>query len=157
MTRKDSVKKSTRSQKIWAVRFYLVGYLTFVLTLLAPISPTENPTLKLDKAKAEEIKAVENPKELAFRLAEEVYGWDRTEQKCLGVMWGKESAWNYQAKSPTHDYGIPQRHMSHNSAEEIAKFLDNPATQIEWGLNYIRVRYDSPCKAWQFWQSKRWY
>lgn len=155
MIRKNSVKGSTRSRKIWAVRFYLVGYLTLVLTLLAPISPIQNPPV--DEAKAQELLASQNPKEWAYRLAKEQYGWGKTEQKCLGAMWGKESAWNHQAGSPTHDYGIPQRHMSHNTAEQIANFLDNPATQIEWGLNYIKVRYDSPCKAWQFWQSKRWY
>jgi hypothetical protein len=157
MNRKKSVRSYTKSQKVWAVRFYLVAYFAFVLTLLAPISPTQNPYHKLDEAKAEQIRTMETPKETAFRIAETKYGWGRTEQKCLGVMWGKESAWRYKAKSPTHDYGIPQRHMSHNTQEEIDRFLENPTGQIEWGLNYIRVRYDSPCKAWEFWQKRKWY
>ena len=33
----------------------------------------------------------------------------------------------------------------------------NPATQIEWGLAYIRQSYGSPCGAWSAWQSKGWY
>jgi hypothetical protein len=157
MNRKKDARGYTRSQKIWAVRFYLVGYFAFVLTLLAPISPTQNPTLKLDKARAEEVQEIRNPKALAFQIASKDYGWDKNQHKCLGILWGKESAWNYQAKSATQDYGIPQRHMRHNTQEEIDRFLDNPTNQIEWGLNYIKARYDSPCKAWEFWQIKRWY
>lgn len=72
-------------------------------------------------------------------------------------MWGKESAWDYTAISPTDDYGIPQRHMRHNTPKQIDAFLENPQTQIDWGLNYIKERYGSPCEAWSFWQKNRWY
>jgi hypothetical protein len=34
---------------------------------------------------------------------------------------------------------------------------DNPATQIRWGLGYIRDRYGSPDNAWRFWQTHHWY
>ncbi|WP_159072232.1 hypothetical protein [Streptomyces sp. CMB-StM0423] len=35
----------------------------------------------------------------------------------------------------------------------------NPATQIKWGLGYIKGRYGSPASAWSFWnrQSPHWY
>lgn len=164
MNRKNNANGSTRRKQKWAVRFYLVGYLTFVATFLAPINPTQNPDLKAVRAQAQKLelkaqllKATENPKEMAFRIAKTDYGWGKTEHKCLGVMWGKESAWNHKAKSPTHDYGIPQRHMRNNTPKERAKFLENPLTQIEWGLNYIKVRYGSPCEAWKVWQVRRWY
>lgn len=97
------------------------------------------------------------PKEYASEIAFVEYGWDKTEQKCLRGMWGKESAWDYTAISPTDDYGIPQRHMRHNTQEQINAFLENPQTQINWGLNYIKERYGSPCEAWAFWQKNRWY
>jgi hypothetical protein len=97
------------------------------------------------------------PKEYAYEIAFSEYDWGKAEQKCLGMMWGKESAWDYTAISPTDDYGIPQRHMRHNTKEQIDAFMQNPQTQIAWGLNYIKKRYSSPCGAWRFWQENRWY
>lgn len=97
------------------------------------------------------------PKEYAYDLAFSKYGWGKSEQKCLGMMWGKESAWDYTAVSPSDDYGIPQRHMRNDTQEEIDAFMQDPQTQIEWGLNYIEKRYSSPCGAWRFWQENRWY
>jgi hypothetical protein len=98
-----------------------------------------------------------SPKDFARKIAFDQYKWGTVEQKCLGSLWGKESAWDYTAKSPTHDYGIPQRHMRANTERQINNFMKNYETQINWGLNYIKVRYDSPCNAWKFWQVKRWY
>lgn len=86
------------------------------------------------------------------------FGWTSTKEwKCLNWMWGKESAWNYKAASPTKDHGIPQRHMSKNSKAEIHAFQTDPVAQINWGLNYIKTRYGSPCKAKAFWELNRWY
>jgi hypothetical protein len=36
---------------------------------------------------------------------------------------------------------------------------ENPATQIKWGLEYIKSSYGSPCNAWSSWQSRspHWY
>jgi hypothetical protein len=34
---------------------------------------------------------------------------------------------------------------------------DNPATQIKWGLDYIKGRYDTPCGGWTFFQNNGWY
>jgi len=33
----------------------------------------------------------------------------------------------------------------------------NPATQIKWGLNYIKSRYSTPCGAWQHFLDTGWY
>jgi len=86
------------------------------------------------------------------------FGWiSAKEWGCLNWMWGKESAWNYKASSPTKDHGIPQRHMSKNSKAEIHAFQTDPVAQINWGLKYIQSRYGSPCKAKAFWEINRWY
>jgi hypothetical protein len=92
------------------------------------------------------------PKEFARYLV--VKRWDKKQFTCLAQLWGKESAWNHKAKSATHDYGIPQRHMSHNTKDQIADFLENPRAQIKWGLNYIEHRYDTPCGALKSWLSR---
>ena len=121
---------------------------------LIAISPAKAQAPLFDKAM--HLKALP-PKEVARSLAVNQHDWNQEQFKCLGKLWGKESAWNYKAKSPTQDYGIPQRHMSHNSQQEIAKFLSDPVTQITWGLNYIKVRYGSPCEALKFHNERNWY
>ena len=81
------------------------------------------------------------------------------EWKCLEKLWTRESNWNHRSVSPTDDYGIPQRHMRHNTAKERRAFLKDPIAQVRWGLAYIEHRYEgSPCKAWEHSQQKGgWY
>lgn len=110
---------------------------------------TATPTSSIQVTEAMKVKTLP-PKEYAAYKSTKVYKWGTAQQKCLRALWGKESAWNYQAKSPTKDYGIPQRHMSHNTAAEIKDFLRHPHPQIDWGLRYIENRYGSPCVAWNF-------
>jgi hypothetical protein len=66
----------------------------------------------------------------------------------------KESKWQSRAESPTHDYGIPQRHMGHNTREEQLQFLRDERYQIRWGLAYIANRYQTPCNALAVWMSR---
>ena len=42
------------------------------------------------------------PREYASILVD-----DKKQMKCLGLLWGKESAWNHLAQNGSH-YGIPQ-------------------------------------------------
>ncbi len=81
----------------------------------------------------------------------------KDQYQCVRKLWYKESRWNPQAISRTHDYGIPQRHMKGKSREAKERFLANPYSQILWGLGYIEHRYGSPCKAWAHSQRKGWY
>jgi len=145
-------------------RMMLVGLWATALTmaLMAASTPSyteETPVLEeATKSRVNQgFIAPINPKSYAHQIAEAEFGWDTPEHKCLNALWGKESAWDYQAKSPTYDYGIPQRHMKTSTKKQIDNFMKNPFQQIEWGLNYIKVRYGSPCNAWSFWQENRWY
>lgn len=94
------------------------------------------------------------PKAFAQLLIQDRFEQPEQQYRCLAQLWGKESAWNYKAKSKSHDYGIPQRHMKNNTQAEIADFMQHPHIQIKWGLNYIEHRYDTPCKALQSWLSR---
>jgi resuscitation-promoting factor RpfB len=38
-----------------------------------------------------------------------------------------------------------------------ADWRTNPATQIRWGLGYIKGRYGDPCTAWGHFQRYNWY
>lgn len=155
MNRKQKGSKAPQNgKKIKRLKFYLGGYLTALITLATPLTGVH--TASTEDAKAQVMK-MSDPKQYARNLAEEQYNWDKEQHKCLGVLWGKESAWNFQAESPTQDYGIPQRHMRKNTQKEIDAFMQNPQTQIKWGLNYIEKRYGSPCEAWEFWSVNRWY
>lgn len=35
--------------------------------------------------------------------------------------------------------------------------LGDVTCQIKWGLSYIKSRYGTPSKAWEFWQEHHWY
>jgi len=67
---------------------------------------------------------------------------DKKQMKCLGLLYGKESAWNPEAVNGSH-YGIPQ-------GRSIYLRDALPEQQIMWGLKYIDIRYGSPCAAWSF-------
>jgi len=91
------------------------------------------------------------------KYAIQEYGWNDEQFECLEALWNRESNWRWQAKSPTSDYGIPQRHMRKNSKDEIKDFLSDPLEQISWGLSYIEHRYGNPCSAKKHSDSKGWY
>lgn len=136
----------------------LVGLLgaTLVTALMASYAPSQGQEMTSEPVKLQEI-LPPDPKTYAQQTALTRFNWGLDEQKCLGALWGKESAWDYTAESPTHDYGIPQRHMRHNTQRQIDNFMKSYTIQIDWGLNYIFTRYGSPCNAWESWQVKRWY
>jgi len=77
---------------------------------------------------------------------------------CLKDMWDRESGWRYDAENPASGaYGIPQALPGSKMASAGADWQTNPATQIRWGLGYIKDIYGDPCKAWAFWQVNHYY
>ncbi|MEK9519145.1 transglycosylase SLT domain-containing protein [Streptomyces sp. NPDC087908] len=78
--------------------------------------------------------------------------------QCFSNIVDHESTWNYKATNPgSGAYGLVQALPGNKMASAGADWQTNPATQIKWGLNYMNSRYGSPCGAWSFWQSHRWY
>lgn len=85
-------------------------------------------------------------------------GYALSQMPCLDKMWTRESNWRTTAENPSsHSYGIPQALPATKMATFGSDYRTNPATQIKWGLNYIKTRYGSPCQAWTFWQAHNWY
>ncbi|MFD6934638.1 C40 family peptidase [Streptomyces goshikiensis] len=89
-------------------------------------------------------------------------GWTGKEWDALYQLWKNESEWDETADNPTSDaYGIPQSLPGSKMASKGKDWRTNPATQIEWGLDYIAGRpdYGKPSKAWELWQkrSPHWY
>ena len=84
--------------------------------------------------------------------------------KCLSILYGKESAWNWKAVGNLNGkqrvYGIPQ------GKSEFLRTA-NPYQQIDWGLRYIGNRYGyvrtiegmqpDTCAALNHWKRKSWH
>ncbi|MBO0776915.1 MAG: lytic transglycosylase domain-containing protein [Actinobacteria bacterium] len=86
------------------------------------------------------------------------FGFDpKTQFSCLDSIWTRESGWNYQAENASGAYGIPQALPGSKMASAGADWQTNPATQIKWGLGYIKSTYGTPCDAWAFWQAHGYY
>lgn len=86
------------------------------------------------------------------------YGWGTAQFRCLGPMWGRESAWNEKAHNSNGGaHGIPQAQPGSKMASAGPNWQTNPVTQIKWGLGYIKSVYGTPCRAWGFWQNHHWY
>ena len=78
----------------------------------------------------------------------------------LTRLWEGESGWRWNAENPSSGaYGIPQALPAEKMASAGEDWRSNPATQIDWGLQYIKDTYGSPSAALEFWNSNdpHWY
>ncbi len=86
------------------------------------------------------------------------FGFGQDQFSCLDSIYNNESGWDPHADNPTSSaYGIPQALPGSKMASAGPNWANDPATQIKWGLGYIKDRYGSPCSAWSFKQSNGWY
>ncbi len=98
-----------------------------------------------------------DPREIARAMLGQ-YGWSEYEFSCLDSLWVGESDWNPYATNPTSGaYGIPQSLPAEKMASAGPDWRTNPMTQIEWGLDYIRLSYGTPCSANAFKLANGWY
>ena len=68
----------------------------------------------------------------------------------LVLLWNQESGWRYNAKNPySGAYGIPQSLPANKMSSAGKDWLTNGATQVRWGLGYIKALYGSPQAAWK--------
>ena len=97
-----------------------------------------------------------NPQQIASGMLGS-YGWSSSEFGCLVSLWNLESGWNVYASNPSGAYGIPQALPGSKMASAGPDWQSNAATQIRWGLGYIKSLYGSPCGAWSHEQASGWY
>ena len=99
-----------------------------------------------------------DPKGIALQMVLD-QGWGEDQfSGCLEPLWEKESNWNPSAQNPSSGaYGIPQSLPGSKMATHGSDWQTNPATQIAWGIDYIKGRYGTPCDAWAHSQSVGWY
>ena len=87
-------------------------------------------------------------KKVAKSILLNEYGFSEKEYKCLNSLWTKESHWNYKARnSRSGAHGIAQALPATKMNVVSTDWRTNPVTQIRWGLRYISIRYETPCKA----------
>jgi len=97
-----------------------------------------------------------SPQQIAMAMLGS-YGWSSSEFSCLNALWSRESGWNPTAANASGAYGIPQALPGSKMASAGADWQTNPATQIRWGLGYIKGLYGSPCGAWSHSEATGWY
>jgi hypothetical protein len=98
-----------------------------------------------------------DPRDIAVLMMAD-YGWGSDQFSCLDSLYVSESDWDHTATNPySGAYGIPQSLPAEKMASAGSDWRTNPATQIEWGLDYIRSSYGTPCSAWSFKQANNWY
>jgi hypothetical protein len=86
------------------------------------------------------------------------FGWSASEFACLDPLWAQESGWSTTADNAgTGAYGIPQALPGAKMASAGPDWQTDAATQIKWGLGYIKDTYGSPCAAWDHEQDTGWY
>ena len=72
-----------------------------------------------------------------------------SQYQCFHKLITKESNWRVNAVNGSH-YGLGQmRNVKY-------KTLDG-YKQVDWTLRYIKARYQTPCKAWEFHKVKGYY
>jgi hypothetical protein len=98
------------------------------------------------------------PRQKAWRMLRRK-GWSPDYQfPYLDKLWERESGWNVHAENPySGAYGIPQAVPGSKMASAGPNWQTSAKTQIRWGLDYIRGRYNSPRRAWLHEEADGWY
>ncbi|MBO8188399.1 transglycosylase SLT domain-containing protein [Streptomyces spirodelae] len=105
------------------------------------------------EAAAEQSAPSGSPQQIARKLI-----GDAQQFQCFSNIVEHESGWNVTAQNPSSGaYGLVQALPGSKMASAGADWRTNPATQIKWGLEYMKSTYGGPCGAWSFWQSHQSY
>jgi hypothetical protein len=128
------------------------------LSSSATVSASAMSLVSSVSASVELARTPKGAREVTKELMDEKYGWGNKQYACLDDLWIKESNWNYRASNKrTGAHGIPQALPATKMESAGTDWRTNPVTQISWGLRYIEVRYDTPCKAWAKFKRSNWY
>lgn len=124
----------------------------------ATVSASSMSLVSSASASVELARTPDGAREVAKVLMEDKYGWGDGQYECLDSLWTKESHWNYKASNRRSGaHGIPQALPATKMEVIGTDWRTNPVTQISWGLRYIDIRYDTPCKAWAKFKRSKYY
>jgi hypothetical protein len=99
-----------------------------------------------------------DPRDIAKQILKNKYDYGNDQYQCFNDIIIRESNWDIDATNPSSGaYGIPQSLPASKMSSAGDDWRTNPATQITWGIEYMKDRYGSPCSAWGFKSSHGWY
>jgi hypothetical protein len=136
----------------------LYGSISLASTSVGAVFSSDLALVSSISASVEMARTPEGAKEVAEIILTEEYGFGESQFECLDSLWTKESHWNYKAhnyRSGAH--GIAQALPAEKMSVVGTDWRTNPVTQIRWGIRYITMRYDTPCKAWSHFKSRNYY
>ena len=101
--------------------------------------------------------AAGSPRQIAAAMLGS-FGWSASQFSCLEPLWAHESGWSVSAyNAGSGAFGIPQALPGSRMASAGPDWQTDAATQIKWGLQYIKGTYGSPCGAWAHEEATGWY
>ena len=136
----------------------LYGSINLASTPVGAMFSSDLALVSAISASVEMARTAIGAKKVAQAILTQEYGFNESQFECLNSLWTKESHWNYKAhnyRSGAH--GIAQALPAEKMSVVGTDWRTNPVTQIRWGIRYITMRYDTPCKAWSKWKSHRYY
>ena len=93
-------------------------------------------------------------REIAQQILMNKFSYGDDQFACFSWIISRESNWNVHAQNASSGaYGLPQSLPGSKMASVAPDWRDNPATQIIWGVQYMKSRYGSPCDAKSHWES----
>lgn len=115
----------------------------------ALVSSDEIAQASFESGQVEMARTIKGAQAVAKVIMQAEYDWNTRQFGCLKTLWTHESHWNYRAHNYSSGaHGIPQALPASKMDVISTDWRTNPVTQIRWGLHYIDVRYDTPCKAY---------
>jgi resuscitation-promoting factor RpfB len=126
----------------------------------AGFAATGRPAIELDALAqpAAAPAARPGPRQIARAMLARFH-WSAARQfPYLNKLWIRESGWRVHAYNRhSGARGIPQADPGWKMASAGPDWATSAATQIRWGLRYIRGRYGSPRAAWNHEVNAGWY
>ncbi|MBI3429206.1 MAG: hypothetical protein HY050_03965 [Actinobacteria bacterium] len=118
------------------------------LRTTAVVNADEIALASLESSQIEMARTGPGAQSVAKEIMATDYNWNSSQFGCLKTLWTNESHWNYKAHNYSSGaHGIAQAFPAEKMEVIATDWRTNPVTQIRWGLRYIDLRYDTPCKA----------
>ena len=128
------------------------------LNSVKAVNANEMALVSIASRQIEIARVPDGARAVAREIAQSKYGWGSFQFACLNKLWTKESNWRYKARNKSSGaHGLPQALPATKMESIGTDWRTNPVTQISWGLRYIEVRYETPCKAYKKFQRSNWY
>lgn len=153
---KNLYKKDVVEEQKETTTTTIVEETTNTTTTTQTTSKTTKKTIK--KITTRIIKYNEN--EMTTYLYQEVLnrGWNQDDYNAAVNIIIKESGFNPNSVNKSSGAcGLFQAHPCKKAIKQYPDYMTNYKSQIKWGLDYIKGRYGTPTKAWNFWQQHKWY